>query len=105
MTARLLDVDSHGPYASRRIATACQGADECRVGAGRLCSKAGLVRLGQGVLEGTKIRAPPPAYGEARLPDEASRTGAGMRCRMGSGISHTRTSLHLVLGQAPSLNQ
>jgi hypothetical protein len=29
------------------------------------------------------------AYGEARPPDEASRTGAGMRCRMGSRTSHT----------------
>ena len=45
MTARLLDVDSHGPYASRRIATACQERMDVVSARGGLCSKAGLVRL------------------------------------------------------------
>ena len=45
MTARLLDVDSHGPYASRRIAKARQERMDVVSARGGLCSKAGLVRL------------------------------------------------------------
>ncbi len=57
ITVRLLDADSHWLYASRRITTACQERMDIVPARGGLCSKAGLVRLGQGVLEGTKIRA------------------------------------------------
>ena len=57
MTARPLDTGSHGPYASRQIATACQARMDVVPARSGLCSKAGLARLGQDALEGTKIRA------------------------------------------------
>jgi hypothetical protein len=87
MTARLLDTGSHGPYASRRIGHGLSGADGCRAGAERAVLEGGT---GPGRVGGDEDPSPClQVYGDARPPDEASRTGAGMRCRMGSRTSHT----------------
>jgi hypothetical protein len=74
---------------------------------GGLCSKAGLARLGQDALEGTKIRAHASkcmAMRDRRMKQAAPARG----CAAGWGhaqatplVAHRR----LVLEQAPSLNQ
>ena len=104
MTARPLDTGSHGPYASRQIATACQERMDVVPARSGLCSKAGLARLGQGALEGTKIRAPASkrtAMRDCRMKQAASARG----CAAGWGhaqatplVAHRR----LVLEQAPA---
>ena len=66
------------------------GADGCRAGAGRAVLEGGTGAPGPGRVGGDEDPSPClQVYGDARPPDEASRIGAGMRCRMGSRTSHT----------------
>ena len=80
MTARLLDTDSHGLYASGGSPWPVRsGWMSCRCGAGCARRRDWAGRVGGDEDPSPRLQA----YGKARLPDEVSRTGAG--CTAGRG--------------------
>jgi len=103
MTARLLDTDSHGLYASGGSPWPVRsGWMSCRCGAGCARRRDWAGRVGGDEDPSPRLQA----YGKARLPDEVSRTGAG--CTAGRGHAQATPLVaqrRLVLEQAPSLNQ